>query len=133
MDIPDQFLSKIAQQLSHARLIEVVPGYKGGMRLAVSPKKISILDVVEAVIGEIYLHDCLKSEFCNRSISCAARLVWERARKQLRATLRQATFDKLLKEDSGFDGFKVDAVVINQKNELLPQYDKKTKRGVASL
>jgi Rrf2 family protein len=102
MDIPDQFLSKIAQQLSHAGLIEVVQGSRGGMRLAVSPEKISLLDVVEAVMGEIVLNDCLRSGSCNRSMSCATHRVWERARKQLRATLRQATFAKLLKEDSCF-------------------------------
>jgi Rrf2 family protein len=108
MDIPDQFLGKIAQQLSRAGLIEVVPGYKGGMRLAVSPKKISLLDVVEAVIGEIYLHDGLRPESCNRSISHAAHLVWEKARKQLRATLQQATFAQLLKEESCFDAFMIE-------------------------
>jgi Rrf2 family protein len=121
MDIPDQFLSKIAQQLSHAGLIEVVQGSKGGLRLAVSPKKINLLDVVEAVIGEIFIHDCLRPESSNCSISCAAHLVWEKARKQLRATLRQTTFDKLLKEDSGFYGYEIDATVVNQRNELLPQ------------
>jgi Rrf2 family protein len=109
MDIPDQFLSKIAQQLSHAGLIEVVQGSKGGMRLAVSPEKISLLDVVEAVIGEIFLNDCLiRPESCNRSPSCAVHLVWEKARKQLRATLRQATFAKLLKEDGCIDAFKIE-------------------------
>jgi DNA-binding IscR family transcriptional regulator len=41
-------------------------------------------------------------------MSCAARLVWEKARKQLRATLRQATFAKLLKEDGCFDAFKIE-------------------------
>jgi Rrf2 family protein len=108
MDIPDQFLGKIAQQLSHSGFIEVLQGSKGGMRLAVSPKKISLLDVVEAVIGEIFLNDGLRPESGNRSMSCAARLVWEKARKQLRATLRQATFAKLLKEDGCFDAFKIE-------------------------
>jgi Rrf2 family protein len=109
MDIPDQFLSKIAQQLSHAGLIEVVQGSKGGLRLAVSPKKINLLDVVEAVIGEIFLNDCLiRPDACNRSNNCAAHLVWEKARKQLRTTLRQATFAKLLKEDGCFDAFKLE-------------------------
>ena len=85
MDIPDQFLGKIAQQLSHAGLIEVVQGSKGGLRLVVSPEKISLLDVVEAVIGEIFLNDCLlKPDSCDRSNSCAAHFVWEKARNQLR-------------------------------------------------
>ena len=104
MDIPDQFLGKIAQQLAHAGLIEVVQGSKGGLRLAISPDKISLLEVVEAVIGEIFLNDCiLRPESCDRSNSCAAHFVWEKARNQLRETLREATFTKLLQEDRRFN------------------------------
>lgn len=101
MGIPTQFLSKIAQQLAHAGLIEIVQGSKGGLRLTVSPEKISLLDVVEAVIGEIFLNDCiLKPASCDRSNACAAHQVWGKARSQLRATLREATFAKLLQEQS---------------------------------
>ena len=104
MDIPDQFLGKIAQQLAHAGLIEVVQGSKGGLRLVISPDKISLLEVVEAVIGEIFLNDCiLRPESCDRSNSCAAHFVWEKARNQLRETLREATFTKLLQEDRRFN------------------------------
>jgi Rrf2 family iron-sulfur cluster assembly transcriptional regulator len=101
MDIPDQFLGKIAQQLVHAGIIEVLQGSKGGLRLLVSPEKISLLEVVEAVIGEIFLNDCvLRPESCDRSNACAVHVVWEKARNQLRKTLNEATFAQLLKEDS---------------------------------
>ena len=104
MDIPDQFLGKIAQQLAHASLIEVVQGSKGGLRLVIPPDKISLLDVVEAVIGEIFLNDCLlKPDSCDRSNTCAAHFVWEKARNQLRQTLREATFTRLLQEDRCFN------------------------------
>jgi len=88
IDIPEQFLSKIAQ------------------RLVVSPDKLSLLDVVEAVIGEIFLNDCvMRPESCYRSNTCAVNRVWEKARNQLRETLREATFSWLLKEDSCFNPF----------------------------
>ena len=107
MDIPDQFLGKIAQQLAHAGLIEVMQGSKGGLRLVVSPEKISLLEVVEAVIGEIFLNDCIiRPESCNRSNTCAAHLVWEKARNQLRETLREATFARLLREDTCINPFE---------------------------
>ena len=103
MDIPDQFLGKIAQQLAHAGLIEVVQGSKGGLCLAVSPEEISLLEVVEAVIGEIFLNDCvIRPESCNSSKTCTVHVVWEKARNQLRDTLREATFAQLLREDSCF-------------------------------
>ena len=103
MEIPDQFLGKIAQQLAHAGIIEVVQGSRGGLRLVASPEKVTLLDVVEAVIGEIFLNDCiLRPDSCDRSNSCAAHFVWEKARNQLRQTLREATFTKLLQEDCSF-------------------------------
>jgi Rrf2 family protein len=108
MDIPSQFLAKIAQQLAHAGLIEIVQGSKGGLRLVIAPEEVSLLDVVEAVIGEIFLNDCLlKPESCNRRNACAAHLVWEKARQQLRATLRDATFAKLLQENSCYNPLEI--------------------------
>ena len=114
MDIPSQFLGKIAQQLAQAGLIEVVQGSKGGLRLVIAPDKISLLDVVEAVIGEIFLNDCLlRPDSCNRSNSCAAHSVWEKARNQLRETLREATFAKLLKESNCFFPFEAEKILVN--------------------
>jgi hypothetical protein len=48
---------------------------------------------------------------CERSNRCAAHFVWEKARNQLRQTLREATFTKLLQEDRNF----------NLINEKVPQ------------
>ena len=52
MGIPEQFLGKIAQQLSRAGFIDIVQGAKGGYRLVVPPQKLTLLDVVEAVEAE---------------------------------------------------------------------------------
>ena len=101
MDMPNQFLGKVAQQLARAGFIEIIQGAKGGYRLRVSPEKLTLLEVVEAVTGEIFLNDCvMRPSSCFRNSSCAVHLVWERAKNQLRETLREATFDKLLNEES---------------------------------
>jgi Rrf2 family protein len=106
MNIPGQVLSKIAQQLARAGIIEIVQGAKGGLRLLVPPEKLTLLDVVEAVIGEIFLNDCLlQPETCHRSTACTVNRVWEDARNQLRETLREATFSKLLTENSCLNPF----------------------------
>jgi Rrf2 family protein len=106
MEIPEQFLSKIGQQLARAGIIEIVQGAKGGLRLVVSPEKLNLLDVVEAVIGEIFLNDCvIRPESCHRSNTCTVNRVWETARNQLRETLREASFSRLLKEDSCLNPF----------------------------
>jgi len=101
MEMPDQFLAKIAQQLARSGFIEIVQGAQGGYRLLVSPEELTLLEVVEAMTGEIFLNDCvMRPSSCFRNSSCAVHLVWERARNQMRETLRAATFDKLLNEES---------------------------------
>ena len=101
MDIPNQFLGKIAQQLARAGIIEIIQGPKGGYRLLVPPEKLTLLDVVEAVTGEIFLNDCLmRPESCRRSPDCYVHQVWDKARNQLRETLGQASFALLLAENS---------------------------------
>ena len=100
MDIPDQFLGKVAQQLAKAQIIEIIQGAKGGYRLLMSPDKLTMLDVVEAVIGEIFLNDCvIRPESCQRAPACSAHQVWEKARDQLRNTLRQTSFKQLLEDE----------------------------------
>jgi Rrf2 family protein len=106
MDIPEQFLGKIAQQLARAGFIEIIQGAKGGFRLVMPPQEVNVLGVVEAVMGEIFLNDCLmRSDACNRSNSCAVHMVWEKARNQLRQTLQEATFDSLITGNSCTDPF----------------------------
>jgi Rrf2 family iron-sulfur cluster assembly transcriptional regulator len=101
MDIPEQFLGKIAQQLARSGIVEIVQGARGGFRLLRSSDELSLLDVVEATIGEIFLNDCLMNpEICARSKACAVNKVWEKARKQLRETLDAATLDRLLESQS---------------------------------
>ncbi len=101
MEVPDQFLGKVAQQLARAGFIEIIQGAKGGYRLLVSPKKLTLLEVVDAVMGKIYFNDCIMNpDSCFRNLTCGVHLVWEKAKNQLRATLQEATFDKLIKGES---------------------------------
>ena len=100
-DIPSHFLAKIAQQLSRAGIIEILQGARGGYRLVIPPEKLSLLCVIEAIIGEIFLNDCvIRPESCHASSSCAVNNVWLQARNQLRETLERVTFAKLLQEES---------------------------------
>jgi Rrf2 family protein len=108
MEIPNEFLGKIAQQLAKAGIIESVQGAKGGLRLLRDLEEITLLEVVEAVIGEIFLNDCiLNPDSCEKSNTCAVHMVWEKARNQLRNTLKAATFSRLLAENTCLDPFVV--------------------------
>ena len=100
-EIPPHFLAKIAQDLAKAGFIEIRQGAKGGFILMKDPREISLLDVVETMIGEIFLTDCVaRPSSCNAMNICGVHRVWLTARDQLRTTLREATFDKLIREKS---------------------------------
>ncbi|MCK4838153.1 MAG: Rrf2 family transcriptional regulator [Desulfobulbaceae bacterium] len=102
-EIPDSFLAKIAQKLAKVGIIEIKQGAKGGYVLRRDPVSITMLEVVESIIGEIALNDCvISADTCHSSVNCAVNRVWTRARNQLRATLAEVTFADLLKEDSCF-------------------------------
>jgi len=98
-DIPTHFLAKIAQQLAKAGIIEITQGAAGGYRLLHEPGGITLLAVIETVIGEISLNDCVvRPESCANSPICTVHRVWDRAAAQLRETLRETSFATLLDE-----------------------------------
>jgi len=100
-DIPAHFLAKIAQDLAKAGLIEIRQGARGGFVLSKNPAAISLLEVVETMIGEIHLNDCIaRPAGCKASYHCTVHRVWQDARDQLRATLRQVSFEQLLADTS---------------------------------
>lgn len=99
-EIPASFLSKIAQDLSKAGLIEIAQGPKGGYRLLKEPADISLLEVIETMIGRIYLNDCVRRPSnCSIQPRCLAHKVWDYASEQLRNTLAEVNFDQLGKEE----------------------------------
>ena len=88
MDIPAQFLGKVAQNLARAGIIAIRQGAHGGYELISRPEDLSLLTVVEAIDGEIFLNDCVhRPESCDRSALCAVHRIWDKARTQLRGTL----------------------------------------------
>ncbi len=100
-EIPKHFLAKIAQDLAKSGFIEIKQGARGGFLLLKDPHQISLLEVVETMIGEIYLNDCVaRPSSCKITTRCAVHDVWSTARDQLRNTLRQVTFDQLITEQS---------------------------------
>ncbi len=96
MDIPSQFLGKVAQHLARAGVIAIRQGALGGYELTRRPEDITLLALVEAIDGEIYLNDCIhRPETCDRQKLCAVHDIWDKARRQLRDTLGGTTLAEL--------------------------------------
>jgi Rrf2 family protein len=96
--IPPSFLAKIISQLSIAGLIHTSRGAHGGVMLARSAAKISMLDVVESIDGPISLNDCtLSPGICDHSADCPMHEIWSSLQKDLVAKLAASTFDKFVR------------------------------------
>jgi Rrf2 family protein len=76
-DVPLPFLTKVISRLATAGLVVTSRGMGGGVSLARSPDKITLLQVVEAVDGPIVLNYCLlRPGTCEQEPYCAAHDVW---------------------------------------------------------
>jgi len=97
MEIPDSFFRKIVPQLARAGIVDISRGPNGGYRLIVAPEDLTVLHIVEAESGRIFLNDCvLQPSICSRSANCTVHPVWERMRDQFREILSSVTFAELV-------------------------------------
>jgi len=98
---PEQFLSKVLQDLTRAGLVVSHRGNTGGFELPPIHTRASLLEVVEAVEGPVRINLCLAgSEACERQGWCAAHTVWAKAQEAMTAVLRSTAIEDLAKEQS---------------------------------
>src|ERR1039457_6205483 len=72
-ECPEQFLSKVLQNLTRAGLVVSHRGNTGGFELREEHRGSSLLNVVEAIEGPVHLNLCLTSDHaCTRQEGCPA-------------------------------------------------------------
>jgi len=99
---PDSFLSKILQALTRAGLISSRRGQSGGFRISKTGLEASMLDVIEAIDGRIYLNTCLiAGKNCSRKHSCPAHPVWADAQRAMLQVLDAALIANLAAGNRG--------------------------------
>ena len=95
--IPPSFLAKIISQLSIAGLIHTSRGARGGVSMARSPEKVSVLEVVEAIDGPISLNDCTGDpSSCPFGEDCPLRPLWCETQAELIDRLRKTNFARFV-------------------------------------
>jgi len=100
-ECPEQFLSKVLQNLTRAGLVTSHRGNTGGFELPRNRRAASVLEVVEAVEGPVRLNLCLASErACERQSWCPAHAVWAEAQGAMAEVLRKATIADLAQQIS---------------------------------
>lgn len=96
-NITQRFALKILRKLCIASITKSFKGNLGGYTLNVPPKDITMLDVIEAIQGEILINNCaiLESSKCNDSCSCTLKKAFASANLALTQSLSSHTFDNL--------------------------------------
>lgn len=95
--VPAAYLAKLFQALAKKGFVRSVRGPEGGFILAMSPERISLLDIIEAVEGPIHLNDCLiRAGYCKRESICPVHDVWREAQKKLLDYLKESNFADLV-------------------------------------
>ncbi|MBE6413814.1 MAG: Rrf2 family transcriptional regulator [Verrucomicrobiaceae bacterium] len=86
--ISQKYVSRLVLDLRNAGFIKSIRGVNGGYVLAKPANSISILEVVEAMEGEIAIVDCLaKADCCNNCLECPSRHIWKSANDALKNSL----------------------------------------------
>ncbi|MCX5696918.1 MAG: Rrf2 family transcriptional regulator [Candidatus Omnitrophica bacterium] len=74
LEIPRPFLRKILQLLHNKGILKAYKGKGGGFSMAISPGRISLIEVMRVFQGQFSLNECLfKKECCPRRYSCGLR------------------------------------------------------------
>jgi len=95
-EVPRHFLAKILKDLTRANLLIAVKGARGGYRLSRQASEISLLEVVEATIGQIALNLCNEGlDRCPNSETCGLHPVWEQASAAVRDIFGQTKLSSI--------------------------------------
>ncbi|MHC4394441.1 MAG: RrF2 family transcriptional regulator [Planctomycetota bacterium] len=96
-NIPLEYLLKILQQLVRANVLRSKRGPRGGFTLAKPPKKITMLQIVEAVDGPMVSQLNLKEQAPREKFSTRSEQAYEKAIAQAKAVFDRAKLADLLK------------------------------------
>jgi Rrf2 family protein len=92
--IPREFLAKILKDLTIAGVLVSFKGVTGGYQLSRPAKKISFLDVIEAVDGPVHLCLCTEPDgcSCDRHDHCHMHKFWVTQEKSIKTALSKQNF-----------------------------------------
>lgn len=95
--LPEPMLRKIMQRLVRSEIVRSVRGRSGGVRLARQPGEITLLEILDAVQGEITLNRCVRSDGCceNKS-ACRLHPSLKKVQRRIDGALQDTTLQDML-------------------------------------
>jgi len=95
--VPRAYLAKILSALAQKGLVQTKRGYSGGISLARSAGDISLLQIVEAIEGKVWIAECLLGmEGCDALTICPTHDFWARIRREIAEELRKTNLAALI-------------------------------------
>jgi Rrf2 family protein len=99
LDIPYHFLGKILQGLTRKGLLTSVKGPHGGFALAMPAEKITLFQIVEAIDGAGFSHNCVMGfPDCSGKNPCAVHETWSGVRESITTMLQVKNIGQMAKE-----------------------------------
>ena len=98
-DISKKYLEQIVPVLNKSRILQTNRGFQGGYRLAVSPEKISVGEVLRLTEGSLSPLACIDDDSyieCNRRDECSTLYVWQGLKKVINEYLDGITLQDIL-------------------------------------
>ena len=94
--VPREFLAKILKDLTRAGILVSYQGVTGGYRLAIPPREITFMKVIEAIDGPIHLNLCTEEGGCrcDRYKCCSLKDFWMGQEKLFKRALSKEHFGK---------------------------------------
>jgi Rrf2 family transcriptional regulator, iron-sulfur cluster assembly transcription factor len=99
-DITPAFLTKILQPLIKEGIVGSQRGVGGGFYLLKDSEEVTLLDVVKAEEGPLYLNHCIAQQgICEKDVFCPVHGAWHEIRNELMATLGRYSFADLARKE----------------------------------
>ena len=99
--VPEAYLRKLFQQLGRSGLLASQRGPNGGFKLARSPERVSLKDIVESVDGSLPEYTCMKMiRGCDLEHPCPVHEAFHEASRRMEEILEATTLRSLLDDIS---------------------------------
>ncbi len=89
--IPQEALAKILQRLARSKLLISQHGTNGGYVLSRDPRMISVLQVIRAIEGPLFLSSCQSAKGCSTSLKCTVREPLQKVTRTIEEVLGRLT------------------------------------------
>ncbi len=96
--LPEPTVAKVLKLLAKGDIVESIRGVNGGYKLARSPMRIHVADIIKAIDGPVSLTACVEGskETCDYHGHCAVKGRWDDVNVAVRVALESITLADMM-------------------------------------